>query len=70
MKKKKLISTITLAFIITGCFGTSLLGCKNSSSNNNNIEVSENDSFSWDNATVYFVITDRFYDGDKTNNNS
>lgn len=70
MKKKKLISTITLAFIITGCLGTTLLGCKNSSSNNNNVKVSEDDSFSWDNASVYFVITDRFYDGDKTNNNS
>ena len=70
MKKKKLISTITLAFMITSCFGTSLLGCKNSSNNKTNVEVSENDPFSWDNASVYFVITDRFYDGDKTNNNS
>ena len=26
--------------------------------------------FSWDNATVYFVLTDRFKDGNSTNNNS
>ena len=23
--------------------------------------------FSWDNATVYFMLTDRFYNGDKSN---
>ncbi len=28
------------------------------------------DTFCWDNANVYFVIQDRFYDGDSTNNNS
>lgn len=27
-------------------------------------------SFSWDNATVYFVLTDRFLDGNPANNNS
>ncbi|OHX66534.1 hypothetical protein NH26_09280 [Flammeovirga pacifica] len=26
--------------------------------------------FTWDNATVYFTMTDRFYDGDASNNNS
>lgn len=26
--------------------------------------------FSWDNLNLYFVMTDRFYDGDKSNNNS
>jgi len=30
----------------------------------------EKSDFSWDNATVYFVITDRFLDGDSSNNNS
>jgi len=29
----------------------------------------EKSNFSWDNATVYFVITDRFLDGDSSNNN-
>lgn len=28
------------------------------------------DTFCWDNANVYFVIQDRFYDGDPSNNNS
>ena len=26
--------------------------------------------FTWDNATVYFVMTDRFVDGDTSNNHS
>lgn len=30
----------------------------------------EASDFSWDNATVYFVLTDRFYDGDATNNHA
>ncbi len=30
----------------------------------------ENKDFSWDNLSLYFVMTDRFYDGDKSNNNS
>lgn len=30
----------------------------------------ENQRFSWDNATVYFVLTDRFKNGDKTNDKS
>lgn len=28
------------------------------------------DNFTWDNATVYFVLTDRFYNGDKSNDHS
>ena len=28
------------------------------------------DTFTWENANVYFVIQDRFYDGDSSNNNS
>ncbi len=27
-------------------------------------------AFSWDNATVYFLLTDRFYNGDKSNDNA
>lgn len=30
----------------------------------------ENKAFSYDNLNLYFVMTDRFYDGDKSNNNS
>lgn len=31
---------------------------------------SNSDGFSWDKATVYFLLTDRFYNGDTTNDNS
>ncbi|WP_345369237.1 starch-binding protein [Algivirga pacifica] len=34
------------------------------------IPVGNNDYFTWDNATVYFTMTDRFYDGDPSNNNA
>ncbi len=33
-------------------------------------KVAVADTFTWDNANVYFVIQDRFYDGDSSNNNS
>ena len=35
-----------------------------------NNEDFETKPFSWDNVSLYFVMTDRFYDGDKSNNNS
>lgn len=40
------------------------------------VNITKNDTtfeskpFSWDNLSLYFVMTDRFYDGDKSNNNS
>lgn len=34
------------------------------------VTASEESPFSWDNASVYFVVTDRFNDGDQSNNNS
>lgn len=40
---------------------------------NSNVTASSNledQNFSWDNATVYFAITDRFNDGNPSNNNS
>ena len=33
----------------------------------NNVIASTSDNFSWESATVYFVITDRFCNGDTTN---
>ena len=33
-------------------------------------ENREDQQFSWDNASVYFVMTDRFYNGDKNNDHS
>ena len=35
-----------------------------------NVKPVVKDTFTWDNANVYFVIQDRFYDGDSSNNNS
>lgn len=32
--------------------------------------ASSSDNFTWDNATVYFAITDRFYNGDTSNDHS
>lgn len=34
------------------------------------VNASSSDNFTWDNATVYFVLTDRFFNGDKTNDHS
>lgn len=62
-KVKKIISLLSIIVLSTGL----LSGCKiNNYKNNTNV----NAPFSWDNATVYFAFTDRFLDGDKTNNHS
>lgn len=34
------------------------------------VNANENDKFTWDNATVYFVLTDRFYNGNTGNDHS
>lgn len=48
-----------------------LVGCNSSPSKSDvTLEKVSVDNFTWDNALVYFVITDRFYDGDPSNNNS
>ncbi|MBB6462470.1 starch-binding protein [Flammeovirga kamogawensis] len=41
----------------------------NNNNNNNSGPSAKKDNFTWDNATVYFTMTDRFYDGDPSNNN-
>lgn len=33
------------------------------------ISMKDKQEFDWDEARIYFMLTDRFYDGDKTNNN-
>lgn len=41
-----------------------IAGCKTAKMPGSNFSSKE---FSWDNATVYFMLTDRFYNGDKSN---
>lgn len=33
------------------------------------VTMKDKQAFDWDEARIYFMLTDRFYDGDKTNNN-
>lgn len=68
MKKKKLlliIGAIAIGLGIGIYTGANVLG-----GSNIKIEAKENDKFSWDNASVYFLLTDRFNDGNESNNNS
>ncbi len=53
----------------TGVFHVTMddTGRLNASSEN---AADENTPFSWDNASVYFALTDRFYNGDKSNDHS
>ena len=64
MKKRKVIS-LSIFIIILFCFIGLLINYTYKKDNN-----LENKPFSWDNLSLYFVMTDRFYDGDKSNNNS
>ena len=47
---------IAIFLIVVGCKTAKMPGSQFSSK-----------GFSWDNATVYFMLTDRFYNGDKSN---
>lgn len=60
---KRIISLLSAIVLLIGILG----GCKESNYKNDaNINV----PFSWDNATVYFALTDRFLDGEESNNHS
>ena len=61
MKKRIGISLLLSVMILTA------VGC---SKNDTVYRTSSERAFSYENATVYFAMTDRFYDGDKENNNS
>ena len=64
MKRKHLIS-------ITGIMISALLlGSCNPKESDTVYRTSSQGTFSYENASVYFAMTDRFYDGDKENNNS
>lgn len=63
IKTKRIISIIMFIIFIS----ISIVGC-NQKEYINNTET--NVPFSWNNASVYFALTDRFLDGDSSNNHS
>ena len=64
MKKKKIIYlSISIILALIAIIISFNLFTKND-------KTLEGKPFSWDNVSLYFVMTDRFYDGDKSNNNS
>lgn len=56
--------TVTVSGRLTNSKGTATVSATYTT------KVTKEDPFCWDNANVYFVIQDRFYDGDSSNNNS
>ncbi|WP_244834931.1 alpha-amylase family glycosyl hydrolase [Clostridium sp. BJN0001] len=62
---KKITSIFVSLLLIVVCFCG--CGAKKEYTVNKN---PNNENFSWDNATVYFELTDRFLDGDESNNHS
>lgn len=44
-----------------------VIGCKPEKAGQDKKESKENKPFLWENATIYFLLTDRFYNGDSTN---
>ena len=64
MKKRNKVLSFCIAVVMV-C--TLMFGCAPKDyKNDTNTKV----PFSWDNATVYFALTDRFFDGNKENNHS
>jgi alpha-amylase len=64
MRKLKKVTALSVVLIIL--IGI-ISGCTLKEYKNN---INTNMPFSWDNATVYFALTDRFLDGDESNNHS
>lgn len=62
-RMRKVLASLGVMVILIGFIS----GCKAKDYKNN---ADTNTPFSWDNATVYFALTDRFLDGDKSNNHS
>lgn len=67
MKKEYLIKIFFMIFAvaIVGCHAS----CAASAIENIYIQKSD-DTFTWDNATIYFAITDRFYNANEANDHS
>lgn len=58
-----ILSVLMLALLVSGCESKEEI-------DDTGLKTTSEGSFTWDNATVYFAMTDRFYDGDAANNNS
>lgn len=73
---KKLFSLLMLLAVLVGSFqGADTFGSSLGSTIVQNAtigitDVNDSSAFSWDNATVYFVLTDRFENGDTSNDHS
>lgn len=58
-----ILCVLLAVILLAGCKGTEKI-------DDTGLKTSSEGTFTWDNATVYFAMTDRFYDGDESNNNS
>ena len=58
---------ITVSATVKNSVGTTT---ENASYKSRYVDPSKEDPFTWDNVNAYFVLTDRFYNGDKTNDHS
>ncbi len=63
--KKALCLVLTLIMVMS----MGMIGLTANAESNNAYPTSADD-FTWDNATVYFLLTDRFYNGDESNDHS
>ena len=62
---KRLLSTFLCIALFAGC-----ISCDPADEKKENKDTPHKVTFSWDNASVYFVITDRFYNGNESNDTS
>ena len=58
---------ITVSATVKNSVGTTT---ENASYKSRYVDPSKEDPFTWDNVNAYFVLTDRFYNGDETNDHS
>lgn len=59
--------SITVSATVTNSVGTTT---ESASYTSRYVDPSKEDPFTWDNVNAYFVLTDRFYNGDTTNDHS
>lgn len=78
MKKNLLATLVSTTLLLENLFSTNLmaspinnvLNATTTSTTANLLDDTENTTFSWDNTTVYFVLTDRFLNGNTSNDTS